>query len=419
MNSSEKDAAKDMENTGWTLLTLVVDRSGSMARIRKDMARAIKALIEEQAQGDGTCVVTLAQFDDEYEVVADGVPAADMPPYELHPRNGTALLDAIGRTIAMVHARIESMAPADRPATVVFAVITDGQENASREWGRLQVIDAIAAKTAEGWHFTFLEADEDALREGLGLGFPVDSLLLWERSGTGTAGAMQSLSDSSRRLRSGAASGIDYTEAERQAASGKLIGPLSLRRSVRPYLFLDVDGVLNVSEEDLGRSAEMFEDFVMHDVNFDVVAGYHRSVPVWLSPAMGARVAGLAVDTQWVTTWGHRANSAIAPLCGLPRGLPVLVPGDDDEEWDLDWKFLAVRQMVEQDPRPFVWIDDDIDFVWDDAVSPREWADGISVPSLLIAPDTQTGLLRRQLDAVDEFLRQHGGGSGDDETGGA
>ena len=367
MSSSEKDA----QNAGWTLFTLVVDRSGSMARIKRHMERAIKALIEEQADGEGTCVVTLTQFDDEYEVVADGVPAADMPPYELDPRNGTALLDAIGRTIALVHARIESMGPADRPATVVVAVITDGHENASQQWSRVQVMDAIKAKTAEGWHFTFLGADEDALREGLALGFPVDTLLLWERSDTGTASAMQSLSDSSRRLRSGAATRIDYTEAERQAASGQLIGPLSLRRSVRPYLFLDIDGVLNVSQKDLGGNADIFDDFVTHDVDFDVVAGYHRSVAVRLSPAMGARVARLAVDTQWVTTWGHRANSAIAPPCGLPRDLPVLVQGDNDEEWDLDWKFRAVRQVVEADPRPFVWIDDDIDFLRDEAVSPR------------------------------------------------
>ena len=137
MSSSEKDA----ENADWTLLTLVVDRSGSMAHIKKDMERAIEALIEEQAHGEGSCVVTLTQFDDEHEVVADGVPAADMPPYELDPRGGTALLDAIGRTIAMVHARIEDMSPEDRPATVVFAVITDGHENASREWSRLQVIE--------------------------------------------------------------------------------------------------------------------------------------------------------------------------------------------------------------------------------------------------------------------------------------
>jgi hypothetical protein len=121
-----------------------------------------------------------------------------------------------------------------------------------------------------------------------------------------------------------------------------------------------------------------------------------------------ARVAGLAVDTQWVTTWGHRANSAIAPLCGIPRDLPVLAHGDNDEAWDVDWKFVAVRQLVEEDPRPFVWLDDNIDFLRDEAVPPREWAESTTMPSLLIAPDTPTGLLPRQLDVVDEFLRQHG-----------
>ena len=64
---------------------------------------------------------------------------------------------------------------------------------------------------------------------------------------------------------------------------------------------------------------------------------------------------------HWVTTWEHRANSAIAPLCGLARDLPVLTHGVNDEEWDLDWKFVAVRKAIEQDPRPFVWIDDGID----------------------------------------------------------
>ncbi len=406
------------ENAGWTLLTLVVDRSGSMAGIKEDMERAITALVDEQARGEVACVVTLTQFDDEFEVVADGVRAERMRPYALVPRGGTALLDAIGRTIGLVHIRIESMSPEDRPATVVFAVITDGQENASRQWSRPEITEAIKVKTAEGWHFTFLGADEDALREGRALGFHADSLLLWERSGTGTAGAMQSLSDSSQRLRSGAASRIDYTDDERRAASGRLTESLSLRRSILPYLFLDVDGVLNVFEKDLGADAEMFDDFDLHNVDFDVVAGYHRSVAVWLSPAMGARIAQLAVDTHWVTTWEHRANSAIAPLCGLARDLPVLTHGDHDEEWDLDWKFIAVRKVVEQDPRPFVWIDDDIDFLRDDGLTPREWADGISVPSLLIAPDTRTGLLPRQLDAVEEFLRQHGVESEVDDTSG-
>ncbi len=412
MSSSEKVP----ENDGWTLLTLVVDRSGSMARIKADMQRGIKALIEEQARGEGACVVTLVQFDNEYEVVADGVPAAELAPYRLDPRGGTALLDAIGQTIALVHLRIESMSPPDRPTNVVFAVITDGAENASREWSRLQVVDAIKARTAEGWHFTFLGADQDALEEGLRLGIDVGSVLTWEPSDQGTTGALRSLSDSSLRLRSGESSRIEYTEAERRAASGSLIAPMSTLRSGHPYLFLDVDGVLNVPERDVGADVEMFDDFAVHEVPFEVAAGYRRSVAVRLSSSMGARLARLAVDLHWVTTWEHRAASDIAPRCGLPRDLPVLTRDDHGEEWDLAWKFLAVRRVVEQDPKPFVWIDDDIDFLEDVSLTPRTWADSISVPSLLIAPDTRTGLLPRQLDTVDEFVRRHGRDSELDDT---
>jgi hypothetical protein len=402
MDSPEYGAA----NGPWTLLALVVDRSASMGVIREEMERGIAALVEEQSQGDA-CFVTLTQFDDEFEVVADGVPAARMPRYRLEPRGGTALLDAIGCTIALIQLRLDDMKLEDRPVTVVVAVVTDGFENASKTWSRLQVMRDIKAKTAEGWHFTFLSADERALEEGLSLGFDARSLLTWERSEQGAAGAMKSLSDSSRRVRSGVSDHIEYTQAERFAAAGGTFTPPPPDRLERPYLFLDVDGVLNVPEGFHGRHDEMYDDFAEHVVPFENVSGYMRSVPVWLSPAMGARVGDLPADIHWVTTWGHRVGSSIAPRCGLPRDLPVLTR-DGGEEWDLDWKFLAVRKAVEQDPRPFVWIDDDIEFLQDGSLTPQAWADHLALPSLLIAPAAGTGLTARHLDQVDEFLRQHG-----------
>jgi hypothetical protein len=179
-------------------------------------------------------------------------------------------------------------------------------------------------------------------------------------------------------------------------------------RSDRPHLFLDVDGVLNAFEFDPSSNSDGFDDFATHEVEFEFEAGRARLFFVRLSPTMGARLARLDADIQWATTWEQRADSAIAPLCGLPRGLPVLSPIDEDEEWDLDWKFLAVRRSVELDPRPFVWIDDDIDFFQDEAVTPREWASGLAIPSLLIAPESETGLLPGELHAVEEFVRLHG-----------
>jgi hypothetical protein len=183
----------------------------------------------------------------------------------------------------------------------------------------------------------------------------------------------------------------------------------------RPHLFLDVDGVLNAFELDPSMSTDGFDDFDVHEVEFELEAGYSHTFILCLSPAMGARIAQLAVDIWWATTWEHRADSAIAPLCGLPRGLPVLTARDAGEGWDLDWKFLEVRRTVQSDPRPFVWIDDDIDFFRIGSITAREWAAGISMPSLLITPDARTGLRPQQLDAVEEFVRWHAS-TGDDET---
>ncbi len=185
---------------------------------------------------------------------------------------------------------------------------------------------------------------------------------------------------------------------------------MPVRPSARPHLFLDVDGVLNAFELDLSSDVPVFDDFGLHEVEFEFEVGHPRTFVVCLSPAMGARLAQLAVDIQWATTWEHRADSAIAPLCGLPSGLPVLSPLEEAEEWELDWKFLAVRRSVERDPRPFVWIDDDIDYFRDGPLTAREWAAGISLPNLLIAPESETGLLPDQLDTVEDFVRRHGGG---------
>ena len=74
----------------YTDITLVVDRSGSMASIREDAEGGVNTLIAEQAKQPGECRVTLVQFDTEYEFLHQGVKAAECPPYHLVPRGSTA-----------------------------------------------------------------------------------------------------------------------------------------------------------------------------------------------------------------------------------------------------------------------------------------------------------------------------------------
>jgi Mg-chelatase subunit ChlD len=207
------------ENT--TLLVLVVDRSGSMESIRDDMEGGIKTLLDEQAKEKGACLVTLAQFDDTYELVVEGVPAAELEPYRLIPRGSTALLDAIGRTIGHVKGRLDGLDPAQRPGEILFAVITDGMENASREWSRMQVMDSVKARISEGWDFTFLGANQDAIQEGRHLGVDPNASLTYEASPTGTREAFSSMSNSMRKKRRGESKSLEFTQEERRRASGE------------------------------------------------------------------------------------------------------------------------------------------------------------------------------------------------------
>jgi hypothetical protein len=80
-----------------TDITLVVDRSGSMQERRADAQGGVNAFIQKQAEEPGEALLTLVQFDTEYEIVHSGAPIHKVPEYTLEPRGATALLDAVGR----------------------------------------------------------------------------------------------------------------------------------------------------------------------------------------------------------------------------------------------------------------------------------------------------------------------------------
>lgn len=154
-----------------TDITLVVDRSGSMQEIRSDAEGGVRAFIENQAKEPGEALLTIVQFDTEYEFVCKGVPIAQAPEFKLVPRGSTALLDAIGRAMIETGQRLEAMAEQDRPGLVIFVVMTDGQENASTEFTRARIKEMTQLQQdTYNWHFTFLGADQDSFAEAQQMG---------------------------------------------------------------------------------------------------------------------------------------------------------------------------------------------------------------------------------------------------------
>ena len=154
-----------------TDITLVVDRSGSMSSIRSDAEGGVNEFIRTQAAEPGEALLTLVQFDTQYDFVHRGVPIGDVPSYTLQPRGATALLDAVGRAINETGSRLASMTEAERPGLVIFVVMTDGLENSSVEFTKAKIKEMIEHQQQNyNWQFTFLGANQDAFAEAGAMG---------------------------------------------------------------------------------------------------------------------------------------------------------------------------------------------------------------------------------------------------------
>ena len=158
-----------------TDIVVVLDRSGSMQACKDDAEGGLNAFVEDQKKRPGRAVFTLVQFDTEYEFVHCGVPVAEVPPFTLVPRGWTALLDAVGRAILETGERIAKTPESERPGLVAFVIITDGQENSSKEFTKDQIKQMIQHQTdVYQWQFTFLGANQDAFAEAGGIGITAD-----------------------------------------------------------------------------------------------------------------------------------------------------------------------------------------------------------------------------------------------------
>ncbi len=176
-----------------TDITLVVDRSGSMQQRREDAEGGVNAFIQQQAEEQGAAVLTLVQFDTEYEILHRGVPIDEVPEYRLEPRGMTALLDAVGRAINETGIRLSGLKEADRPGLVIFVITTDGLENSSTEFTRTQIKEMIEHQQSKyGWHFTFLGANQDAFAEAGAMGMRASAVANYSMGKVGEAYEMTS-----------------------------------------------------------------------------------------------------------------------------------------------------------------------------------------------------------------------------------
>lgn len=169
-----------------TEIIFLLDRSGSMEGLEKDTIGGFNAFLNKQNKLEGETFVTAVLFDDEYELLWDGVDGTNLRLTEkdYYVRGMTALLDAIGKTILNVDYRLSNVS--EYPERVFFVITTDGQENASREFSYEKVKNMIERHQRENkWEFIFLGANIDTVSEANQMGIEADDAFNFEASSTG------------------------------------------------------------------------------------------------------------------------------------------------------------------------------------------------------------------------------------------
>lgn len=226
---------KDQEERS-ILINFVLDKSGSMDFIRAATISGFNEFLGDQQREGGEARMTLTLFDTQFYPVSSAVPVREIAPLDLEsyvPDGCTALYDAIGHTMRIT----DDYVARQHPDQVLFVIMTDGAENASREFDQRTVFDLIQErKDGAGYEFIYLGANQDAYEASEQIGIARDRALNWQAEPAAAAATMKRVShnvrgyrrDGARQMASGdffsadfeAAGALEWDEHKRRQSGG-------------------------------------------------------------------------------------------------------------------------------------------------------------------------------------------------------
>jgi uncharacterized protein YegL len=163
---------------GLTELVFILDKSGSMSGLETDTIGGYNSMLAKQQAVEGECRITTVLFDNNYELLHDRIDIRAVSPIsekEYQIGGSTALLDAIGRTIHKIGNAQKHTANEYRAEKVMLVIITDGEENSSREYSAKRIKQMIERqKSRYEWEFIFLGANIDAVETAGRFGISAD-----------------------------------------------------------------------------------------------------------------------------------------------------------------------------------------------------------------------------------------------------
>ena len=159
-------------------ICFVLDESGSMYNSVDDVIGGFQKLIDEQrGEKNGECIISLYRFSDTVKKDYIGKPVNEVPKLNYSPGGCTAMNDGVGTAIDEIGKWLSDMDESKRPSKNMIVIMTDGQENASKEYN----FDTVKAKIKHqeekySWTFVYMGTNLQDLKDANRLGIKMRSV---------------------------------------------------------------------------------------------------------------------------------------------------------------------------------------------------------------------------------------------------
>jgi uncharacterized protein YegL len=175
---------------------IIIDESGSMDCIKQQAIDSVNETIQtiraaQERNESQEHFVSIVSFNDNVKTISDCVAVdevQELTKNTYQPNCCTALYDAMGLSLNALRKKV---ADEDK---VLVTVVTDGYENASREYSGMAVKALVEELKETGWVFAYIGANHDV--EAAATSIAIENTMSFDATASGVAEMSSSLNRS-------------------------------------------------------------------------------------------------------------------------------------------------------------------------------------------------------------------------------